>query len=240
MKTAIITGGTRGIGKATALAFAKKGYNTVILYSSNDDDAQKCKAEFSSLNLVAEFIKADVSDEKAVNSAFDKIFNKYKTVSVLVNNAGVSLIKLTQDTTLDEWNKIIGVNLTGAFLCSKKVIDKMLDFGGAIVNVSSMWGEVGASCEVAYSASKSGLIGFTKALAKELALSDITVNCVTAGFIDTKMNDNLSDEEKSDFIKEIPLNRIGSPQDVANAIVFLAENRYITGQILGVNGGFVV
>ena len=222
------------------MAFAKKGYNTVVLYSSNDDDAEKCKAEFLSLNLVADFIKADVSDEKALSFAFDKIFKKYKNISVLVNNAGISLIKLAQDTTLDEWNKIISVNLTGAFLCSKQVIEKMLDFGGAIVNVSSMWGEVGASCEVAYSSSKAGLIGFTKALAKELALSDITVNCVTAGFIDTKMNDNLSEEEKRDFIKEIPLNRIGSPQDVANAIVFLAENRYITGQILGVNGGFVV
>ena len=158
---------------------------------------------------------------------------------MLVNNAGVSLIKQIQDTTLEEWNRVFAVNTTGAYLCTRYALRSMLPKkSGSIVNVSSVWGVVGGSCEVAYSASKAALVGFTRALAKELGPSGIRVNCVAPGVVDTRMNDCFSAEAKRAIAEEIPLLRTGMPEEIAQAIFFLAENGYVTGQVLGADGGF--
>lgn len=231
MKQVLITGGVRGIGLATARAFADKNYAVTVCYSSDEEGASAAKKEGFRV------VKADVSKEEDVQKMFAEIGN----IDVLVNNAGVSLIKQLQDTTLSEWNKVFSVNTTGAYLCSSYALKGMLKKGtGSIVNVSSVWGVVGGSCEVAYSSSKAALIGFTKALAKEVGYAGVRVNCVAPGAIDTKMNDCFSKEELSSLAKEIPAGRLGQAEEVAQAICLLVENEYITGQILTVDGGFAL
>ena len=156
-----------------------------------------------------------------------------------INNAGISLIRVIQDTSAEDWQRVLSVNVGGVFLCSREVTDNMIcNGGGAIINVASIWGEVGASCEVAYSASKGAVIAFTKALAKELAPSYVRVNCVSPGVIDTEMNSHLTDVEMEDLIAQIPLGRLGTGEDVAKACLYLAENSYVTGEVLSVGGGF--
>ena len=170
---------------------------------------------------------------------FSEIFRLYNKIDVLVNNAGISYVGVIQDTTAAEWDKIFGVNVRGAFLCSRAVTDRMIGAGGgSIINISSIWGEVGASCEVAYSASKAALIGFTKALSKELAPSGVRVNCISPGVIDTSMNAHLTQEELEELIEQIPAGRIGTGEDVAKACAYLAEAQYVTGVVLPVGGGF--
>ena len=230
MKRALVTGGTRGIGIAVCRMLLGKGFCVTALYSSDEDAAQSAKRELPG----AEFIKADVSDENAVKA----VFEKFPSLDLLVNNAGVSLYKQVQDTSFEEWSHVINVNAGGVFLCTKHAVKKMLLGGGAIVNVSSVWGEAGGSCESVYSASKGAVIAFTKAAAKELAPSGITVNCVSPGVVDTDMMKKFSDEEKRALCEEIPLGRFASCEEVARAVLFLAEHRYITGQVLSVNGGF--
>ena len=184
-------------------------------------------------------LRADVSDEEQVQTMFKDFFSIYERLDVLVNNAGVSLVKVIQDTSLKDWNRIFDVNVKSTFLCSRAVTDKMVFAGGgAIINVSSIWGEVGASCEVAYSASKGAVIAFTKALAKELAPSNVRVNCVSPGVIDTEMNSHLSASEMEELENSVPMGRIGLPSEVAEACVMLAESSYITGEVLSVGGGF--
>lgn len=231
MKRALVTGGTRGIGLAVCRLLSENGYFVTALYAGGADlnEAQKLLPD-------AEFIKADVSDEEAVRAVFEKI----PQLDLLVNNAGVSLYKQVQDTTREDFARVMGVNVGGAFYCAKYAVKKMLEKGGAIVNISSVWGQTGGSCESVYSASKGALDTFTKALAKELAPSGITVNCVSPGVIDTQMNAHLKKEERTELSEEIPLGRFGTPEEVAQAVLFLAEAKYITGQILGVNGGFNV
>lgn len=239
MKTVLVTGGTKGIGKAIALEFLKQGCEVVINYHSDEREALATQEEFNMLGYCPVLMRADVSDEAQVRSMFREYFSIYDKLDVLVNNAGISLVRVIQDTTLFDWNKIFAVNVNGAFLCSKAVIDRMIGGGGGcIINVSSIWGEVGASCEVAYSASKGALISFTKALAKELAPSKVRVNCVSPGVIDTKMNSNLTGEEMEQLVDRIPLGRIGSPEDVAKACVYLSDADYVTGEVLSVGGGF--
>lgn len=240
-KVALITGGSGDIGRAICSHFAENGYSVAIHYMGNKESAAKLENELTSKGLTAKAFKCDIRLESEVDSMVSKIENTLGAVDVLVNNAGVSLIKLFDETTLDEWNDIIGVNLTGAFLCSKRVIKKMISRkSGSIINVASMWGQVGASCEVAYSASKGGMIAMTKALAQEVGLSGIAVNCVSPGMIDTKMNNHLNEEEVEAIREEIPLGTIGQPIDVAKACLQLAESSFITGQVLGVNGGMVL
>ena len=184
-------------------------------------------------------MRADVSDELQVKNMFKELFSVYGRLDVLVNNAGISKIKVIQDTTVADWNRVFDTNVKSAFLCSREVVNKMIaDGGGSIINISSIWGEVGASCEVAYSASKGALIAFTKALAKELAPSNIRVNCVAPGVIDTQMNDHLTGNEMEELIESIPLGRIGAPEEVGEAALMLAESSYITGEVLSVGGGF--
>lgn len=238
MKTALITGGTKGIGKAIALAFLQQGYEVMLNYDKDVACALATQEEFNMMGYCPVLQRADVSDEAQVDNMFKEFFSLYNRIDVLVNNAGISNINVIQDTTAEEWDRIFAVNVKGAFLCSRKAVSKMLGSQGCILNIASIWGEVGASCEVAYSASKGALIAFTKALAKELAPSGVRVNCVSPGVIDTDMNSHLSDTEMEELINQIPLGRLGRPEDVAKACVYLAENTYVTGEILSVGGGF--
>ncbi len=239
MKTALITGGTKGIGRAIALAFLQQGYEVVLNYHSDEQAAISTQSEFNTLGYYPVLMRADVSDELQVRNMFEEFFSLYDHIDVLVNNAGISKVHVIQDTSLAEWEHIFGVNMRGAYLCSRCVTDKMVSLSrGCIINIGSIWGEVGASCEVAYSASKGALIAFTKALAKELSPSGVRVNCVSPGVIDTDMNARLSEEEVEELIFQIPLGRIGSPEDVAKACVYLAEADYVTGEVLSVGGGF--
>ena len=239
MKTALITGGTKGIGKAIALAFLKRGYEVVLNYHSDERAALATQDEFNMLGYCPVLLRADVSDEMQVKAMFRGFFSIYNRLDVLVNNAGISLVKVIQDTTAADWNRVFDVNVKSQFLCSREVANKMIfQGGGSIINISSIWGEVGASCEVAYSASKGAVIAFTKALAKELAPSNVRVNCVSPGVIDTSMNSHLSGEEMEELIATVPMNRIGSPDDVGEACAWLSESPYITGEVLSVGGGF--
>ena len=231
MKTVLITGGVRGIGRAIAVKFKEKGYRVCVTYSRDEISAKETET------LGIEVYRADVSQESEVVALFEKI----GAVDVLVNNAGVSLVKQIQDVTYAEYNAVMSVNMGGAFLCSREAAKGMIaKQSGLIVNVSSVWGEVGGSCESVYSASKAALLGFTKALAKELGWSGVRVNSVSPGVIDTKMNAHFSSEDMQALKEEIPMGRIGSVEDIAMAAVFLAENEYITGVDLPVNGGFSI
>lgn len=231
MKTVLVTGGVRGIGASVALAFLKKGYRVCAAYSKDEENAKKISA------LGVEAYRADVSKESDVKTLFEKIGK----VDVLVNNAGVSLIKQIQDVTYDEYDRVMKINVGGAFLCSREAVKGMIDRqSGLIINVSSVWGEVGGSCESVYSASKAALIGFTKALAKELGWSGIRVNSISPGVIDTPMNAHFSLEELQALKDEIPMGRLGTGDDVARAALYLEENDYVTGVDIPVNGGFSI
>lgn len=222
MKKVLITGGATGIGKATALLFKQKGYDVFITYNQSEPD-------FDGITK----IKCNLENENEII----ELFNQIKSIDVLVNNAGISLIKQINDTTAEEYDKIMRINARSYFLCSREAVKLMLkSHSGAIVNVSSMWGQLGASCEIAYSMSKAAVIGLSRSLAQELAPSGITVNCVCPGIIDTRMNSMF---EKSELEEEVPIGRLGTAEEVANAIYFLSQNKYITSQILGVNGGIV-
>ncbi len=232
MKRAIVTGGTRGIGLAVCRQLEKEGYSVIATYSQNEEDAFLAREALPTV----QFIRTDVSSEEEIK----KLFSTCASIDLLVCNAGVSLFGQVQDTTRAEYDRVMNVNMLGTFLCCKYAVKKMLDKGGAIITVSSIWGEEGGSCESVYSASKGAVIAFTKALAKELAPSNIIVNCVSPGVIDTRMNERIGFADMESLKEEIPLGRLGSADEVAAAIVFLAEQKYITGQVLGVNGGFFI
>ena len=239
MKTALITGGTKGIGKAIAQEFLQNGYEVILNYCHDEEAALATQAEFNQQGFCPVLMRADVADEGQVKEMFREIFRIYGRVDVLVNNAGISKIRVIQETSLYDFEQIFSVNIKGVFLCSKEVVDNMIcSGGGCIINISSIGGEVGASCEVAYSASKGAVIAFTKALAKELAPSHVRVNSVSPGVIDTEMNSHLSEMEAEELISEIPLGRMGTGEDVAKACLFLAQNTYVTGEVLSVGGGF--
>lgn len=238
MANVLITGGSKGIGRACVRAFSQRGDRVAFLYRSSEEEARALALETGSLALCA-----DVSDASAVESAVEEVAKKLGGIDVLVNNAGVSQIKLFTDLSDDDWRGIMRVNLDGAFYVSRAVARIMIaQKRGRIVNIGSMWGKTGASCEVHYSASKAGLRGLTMALAKELGPSGITVNCVEPGVIETEMNASLDAETKQALCDETPLCRIGTPEEVAAAVCFLAskEAGFITGQILGVDGGFAI
>ncbi len=236
MSTVLVTGGSRGIGREICISFAKAGYDIAFCYQKDEKGAKETLELIRKAGGEASVFCCDVSDEKQVERMFSSVFG----LEILVNNAGMASFGLIQDMSLCEWNKVFSVNMTGAFLCTRAAIPKLRSRGGCIINVASMWGEVGASCEAAYSASKAALIGFTKAAAKELGPCGIRVNAVSCGMIETQMNSRFSAEEVKTFTESIPLKRQGSPEEVARAVCFLAENRYITGEILRVNGGAVI
>ncbi len=232
----LVTGASRGIGAAIAEKFADEGCSVVINYHTNDMAAQAVAQKTG-----AKAIKADVACASEVQAMFDEIHKTCGKVDILVNNAGIEWEGLLTDMSEDEWDRLFDVNVKGAFLCSKAAIGDMLQKKcGRIINISSMWGIAGASCEVAYSASKSAIIGFTKALAKELAPSGITVNAVAPGCVDTDMMKHYTDEEMKDILSEIPLGRMATPSEIADAVYFLSQNSFITGQTLSVNGGQII
>ena len=241
-KTVLVTGGAKGIGAAICRAFAEKGYNVAINYNSSAKEAEELKKELSSFAVTKTF-KADISDSSEVEEMFEKINSAFGGVDILVNNAGIASQALFTDITDEMWQKMISVNLSGAFYCCRAALKNMINKkSGKIINIASMWGEVGASTEVHYSASKAGLIGLTKALAKEVGLSGITVNAVSPGVVLTDMMAQFSEEDKAALKEETPLNKLGAPEDIAEAVLFLASEKadFITGQVLSVNGGFVI
>lgn len=243
MKTVVITGASKGIGAATAILFARKGYNVVINYNNSYEAAKLLTRSLSTQGYSVLDVKANVANYLETDLLIKEAVYKFGSVDVLINNAGVSHIGLITDTDHIDSDRIFDINLKGVYNCCKSVTPVMISQkSGKIINIASMWGEVGASCEVAYSAAKAGVIGLTKALAKELAPSNITVNAISPGLIETGMNSNISVEDLANFVEDIPLGRMGSADEVAAAAYFLAseEADYITGQILGVNGGFVI
>lgn len=233
MSVVLITGGTGAIGEALVREFAKTD-DVIFTYNKNQERARQLMGN----NILCALM--DVADTSSVESAVQSVLREFKHIDILVNNAGISLIKPFLDTTTEEWRRMIDVDLTGVFNVTKAIAPSMVSRkSGAIVNVSSVWGVYGASCEVAYSAAKAGVIGFTKALAKELGPSGITVNAIAPGVIESPMNSaHLSAAELAELADETPLCRLGQPSEVARAVRSLAENRFITGQVLGVDGGF--
>lgn len=238
MKTVLITGGSRGIGKAMVKLFSEKGYRVAFTYKSSDEEAL-----LLSKNTGALPIKADSENEDAILRACSIVCEKIGAPDILINNVGISSVGLVTDLSIMEWNRIFNINVTSAFLYSKCVLPEMINKkSGRIINISSMWGVTGASCEVAYSASKAALIGFTKALAKEVGPSGITVNCIAPGVISTDMNSALSQSDLDALKEETPLMKIGAPEDVASSALFLSSDEagFITGAVLNVNGGIVI
>ena len=242
-KTAIVTGASRGIGAAAALALAAQGCRVAVCCRTRRDSAESVAARIRAAGGTAAVFCADVSDEAAVRTMFAQVEQTLGPADILVNNAGVAQQKLFTDITAAEWDAMFGVCVKGAFHCCQAALPHMIrQKWGRIINISSMWGQVGASCEVAYSAAKAGVIGLTRALAKELGPSGITVNCVAPGVIDTEMNGQLSQEIKDALAEETPLERLGTPEDVAQAVWFLASpaGDFFTGQVLSPNGGYLI
>ena len=242
-KIALITGGSRGIGAACVRAFAEDGYAVAFLYNNSRDKAEALVQSLRAEGRDVAAYQCDVADAAQVQAVIADILRTYRRIDALVNCAGIAHIGLFTDMTEDEWDRLFAVNVRSAFSVTKAVLPGMISRQtGAVVNVGSMWGEVGASCEVAYSATKAALIGLTKALAKEVGPSGVRVNCVTPGVIDTDMNAQLTEDDRAELADETPLGRIGAAEEVAKTILFLCEEgaSFITGQVLGVNGGLVI
>ncbi len=240
-KTVLVTGGSRGIGAATALLFGKKGYRVAINYCQSPERAQQVKQQIEAVGGTAAYFGADVADKKQVQTLFAAVEKELGPVDVLVNNAAVARQELFQQVSEGDYRRMMGVNLDGAVFCCQRALPHMIGRQwGKIVNLSSVWGLAGASCEVVYATTKAALIGLTKSLAKELGPSGIQVNCVAPGVIDTEMNGNLSPQDLQELADETPLCRLGTPQDVANCILFLCsdEASFVTGQVLSPGGGF--
>lgn len=241
MKNVMITGGAKGIGRAIALEFASKGYNISFCYNTSLKQAESLEKEITDLGVLCIKTKCDLTNEEEIINFYNQTISFFKHIDILINNAGISYENLLLDTQFKNITSVIETNLTSTIKTTKLVVENMLrNQNGSIINIASIWGEVGASNETVYSASKAGIIGFTKALAKELAYSNIRVNCVSPGATDTDMLNCYSDEEKEMIKKEIPLQRFANVKDISSAVYFLSTSPYITGQILSVNGGFVI
>ena len=242
MRTALVTGGAGGIGAATVRLLCERGFRAAIHYHTSEEKAMALSSFLVSKGYDAFAVQADVSDPEQVRRMARTVTERCGGIDVLVNNAGVDHWQLLDTVTDEQWRRVLDTDLSGVFYCCREALPLMLrQKYGRIVNVGSVWGQVGASCEAVYSAAKAGVIGLTKALAKETALSGITVNCVCPGAIDTDMMKRFSEAETAAFCEEVPMGRLGTPEDVAHAVAFFAseEASYITGQVLGVNGGLV-
>lgn len=239
MKTVIVTGGSRGIGAAIVVELAKNNYNVVLNYNNSEEKAKKIQKDLKEQGINIEIFKADVSKREDVKKLVNFTIEKYNNIDILINNAGIDQIKAFMDITNEDWNKIIQTNLNSVFYCSQEVLKNMIhNKKGCIINISSIWGITGASCEVAYSVSKAGIDGMTKALAKEMGLSNIRVNSIAPGIVDTDMNKELSFEELQELKNEIPLGRVAAPEEIVKSVKWLIDDEYVTGQIISVNGGW--
>ena len=240
MKTVLITGASRGIGRATAEYFAEKGWAVAVNYCNSKEAADELVSSIRQSGGKAFAIRADVGREDECSALVSTVMAQYGRIDALVNNAAIDEMMPFDMLSLDRERRLFDVNLFGAMNCARFALPHMVhEKSGAIVNVSSIWGRVGASCEVQYSTSKAAVIGFTKSLAKEVAPSGIRVNCVAPGVIDTEMNKNVSDEDMEAFLAEVPMGRMGTPREVAECIYFLCNQAYVTGQVLGIDGGYI-
>ena len=241
MKTVIVTGGSRGIGEGIVRLLAEKNYNIILNYNKSEKKAKQIQDELKQKGKNIEIFKADVSKREEVKKLIAFALEKFKTIDVLINNAGISQIKLFTDITDEDWNNMMQTNLNSVFYCTQEVLPIMIqNKSGCIINISSIWGITGASCEVSYSVAKAGIDGMTKALAKELGPSNIRINSIAPGIIDTDMNKEYTKEEIEEIKKEIPLGKIGKTIDVARCVNWLIEDEYTTGQIISPNGGWLV
>lgn len=241
MKTVLITGGSRGIGKCIAENLAKEGYNVVLNYNKSVKQAKQIKKDLEEQDIKIEIYKADVSKREEVKKMVKYTLNKFGNIDILINNAGIAKLQMFNDITDEDWNEMISTNLNSAFYCIQETLPNMIhNKNGCIINISSIWGLVGASCEVAYSVSKAGIDGMTKSLAKELGLSNIRVNSIAPGVIDTEMNSNLDNAIKEEIKNETPLNKIGKPIDIYRCVKWLIEDEFTTGQVISPNGGYVI
>ncbi|MEG0282885.1 MAG: SDR family NAD(P)-dependent oxidoreductase [Clostridia bacterium] len=240
-KVALVTGGSRGIGKAVVIMLAKEGYHVFLNYNKSVTQAIDIKKELANDGFSIDIIKADISIFSEVETMMDFVFSKVKKIDLLVNNAGVSVEKMFTDCSLADFDKVFDTNVKGTFLVTKHIAKKMVkQHSGNIINISSIWGITGASCETIYSASKAAIIGLTKALAKELGPTNIRVNCIAPGMIATDMNAIYSDDEIDAITNDTPLMRIGKPEDIAKCVKWLAEDEFTTGQVISPNGGWVI
>lgn len=240
-KIILVTGGSRGIGASMVKLLALDGYKVILNYNKSGDCAKKIKEELEEENVNIDIIKADVTKKFEISYMVDKIIENYGRIDVLINNAGISQEKVFLDLSDGDWQNIIEANLNSTYYCTKKVLPYMLkNKEGCIINISSIWGVTGGSCEVGYSTTKAAINGFTKALAKEMGPSNIRINCIAPGIIDTDMNKNLTKEDIEQIKEEIPLNRIGKTEDIAKCAKWLIEDDYTTGQIINVNGGWFI
>lgn len=241
MKTVIVTGGSRGIGAAIVKELAKNNYNVILNYNNSEEAAKQIQKELQEKNIRIEIFKADVSKREEAKELVKFTLDKFKNIDILINNAGIDQIKPFMDITDEDWNKMLQVNLNSVFYCSQEVLENMIhNKKGCIINISSIWGITGASCEVHYSASKAAIDGMTRALAKEMGPSNIRVNSIAPGLVDTDMNKDITNEELEELKKEIPLGRIAKPEEIVNSIKWLIEDEYVTGQVISPNGGWLV
>lgn len=240
-KIIIVTGGSRGIGKAIVETLAREKYQVILNYNHSEQQAKKIQEDLKREGFIIDIYKADVSKREEVKELIKFTLEKYKKVDVLINNAGIAQTKLFTDITDEDWAKMINTNLNSVFYTTQEIVRNMIhNQSGCIINISSIWGMVGSSCEVHYSTAKAGIDGMTKALAKELGPSNIRVNSIAPGIIDTDMNKNLNIEDIEEIKNQTPLGKIGNPEDIAKCIKWLIEDEYTTGQIISINGGWVI
>ena len=240
-KVAIVTGASRGIGREIAKSLAKQNIKVIANYNNSEEKAIELKKELEAEGIEIDIVKADVSKREEIKNLVKYAIENYGKIDILINNAGISEYKLFTDETDEDWNKVINTNLYSAFAVSQEVIPNMIkNKNGCIINISSVWGMVGASMEVLYSVSKAGIDGLTKALAKELGPSNIRVNAIAPGIVDTDMCKNFTEEEIENIKEEIPLERIGKVEDISKCINWLINDNYTTGQIISINGGWII
>ena len=240
-KVIIVTGASRGIGRETAKGLATKGYTVIANYNKSEKEILELKEELEKENINIEIFKADVSKREEAKKLVEYTINKYGKIDVLINNAGISQVKEFTQITDEDWNNIINTNLNSVFYMTQETCTNMIhNKKGCIINISSIWGVVGASCEVHYSVSKAGIDAMTKSLAKELGPSNIRVNSIAPGIINTEMNKNLNKDEIDNIKEEIPLEKIGNAVDIKRCIEWLIEDEYTTGQIISINGGWEI